>query len=49
MQNLIMLTSHITINFQVIEGDEMIRFREMLARLNKNYLNSLPLEKTTAL
>lgn len=47
--NQVLLTSHVTINFQVIDGDEIIRYREMLSLLNKNYLNSIPLEKTNAL
>jgi hypothetical protein len=45
----VMLNSSITINFQVIDGDSMNKYREMLTLLNRNYLRSLSLEKTEIL
>jgi hypothetical protein len=47
--NQVVLKSHVTINFQVIDGNELNEFREMLSMLNHNYLKSLPLEKSQTL
>jgi hypothetical protein len=45
----IILVSRITLNFQILEGQEIKRFREMLALLHRNYLKSLSLEKIETL
>jgi hypothetical protein len=45
----VLLASRVTLNFQVIEGEEMEQFREMLGLLNRSYLRSIPLEKTNTL
>jgi hypothetical protein len=45
----ITLTSEVFINFQIIEGDEMNQFRNMLSSLNRNYLKSITLKKNTTL
>jgi hypothetical protein len=42
----ITLKTIITLNFQVIENSEMIRFREMLSQLNSSYIKSIPIYKT---
>jgi hypothetical protein len=42
----IKLKTVVTINFQVIEDDEMAQFREMLNQLNSNYLKTIPIYKT---
>jgi hypothetical protein len=39
------LNSSVVLNFQVIDGDDMQQFRNMLLQLNRNYLKSLILEK----
>jgi transglutaminase-like putative cysteine protease len=47
MQNsTLILTTHITINFQVINAEETQQFREMLNTLNRSYLKSIVLKKT---
>jgi hypothetical protein len=45
----IVLSSKVTINFQVIEGTDLNAFREMLSLLNHNYSRTLPLEKSETL
>jgi len=45
----IILKTHIIINFQLIEGDEMEQFRIMLSELNHNLLKSIPLIKKSTL
>jgi hypothetical protein len=42
-ENTITLTSEITANFQLLAGDEIKQFREMLALMNKAYLKSIVL------
>jgi hypothetical protein len=42
----IVLTSDVSINFQVIDGNTLSSFRQMLSLLNRNYTKSLQLEKT---
>jgi hypothetical protein len=42
----VVLHSDIILNFQVIQGNDLHNFREMLTLLNRNYLKSLSLEKT---
>jgi len=44
-ENTITLTSEITANFQILAGDEIKQFREMLALMNKAYLKSIVLTK----
>jgi hypothetical protein len=45
----IVLSSKVTINFQVIDGPDLNAFREMLSLLNHNYSRTLPLEKSETL
>jgi hypothetical protein len=45
----IVLSSKVTIDFQVIDGPELNAFREMLSMLNHNYSRTLPLEKSETL
>ncbi len=45
----IVLSSKVTINFQVIEGSDLNAFREMLSMLNLNYSRTLPLVKSETL
>jgi hypothetical protein len=45
----VVLSSKVTINFQVIEGSDLNAFREMLSLLNYNYSRTLPLEKSESL
>jgi hypothetical protein len=45
----IILSSEVTINFQVIDGSDIGDFRDMLTILNRNYSKSLPLEKSETL
>jgi hypothetical protein len=45
----IVLSSKVTINFQVIDGSDLNAFREMLSMLNHNYSRTLPLEKSETL
>jgi hypothetical protein len=45
-KNEIKVKTIVTLNFQVIEGDDIVRFREMLDRLNSNYIKALPISKT---
>jgi Transglutaminase-like superfamily/Domain of Unknown Function with PDB structure (DUF3857) len=44
--NQIMVKTIVTLNFQVIEENEMALFREMLSQLNSNYLKTIPIYKT---
>jgi hypothetical protein len=46
---MIVLSSKVTINFQVIDGPDLNAFREMLSMLNHNYSRTLPLEKSETL
>jgi hypothetical protein len=46
-KNEIKVKTIVTLNFQVIEGNDIVRFREMLDRLNSNYIKALPISKTT--
>jgi hypothetical protein len=41
----LILRTVVTLNFQVIEGSDMVQFREMLTRLNRNYIKALPICK----
>ena len=45
----VVLSSKVTINFQVIDGSDLNAFREMLSMLNHNYSRTLPLEKSETL
>jgi len=45
-KNEIKVKTIVTLNFQVIEGNDIVRFREMLDRLNSNYIKALPISKT---
>ena len=45
----VVLSSKVTINFQVIDGPDLNAFREMLSLLNHNYSRTLPLEKSETL
>jgi hypothetical protein len=45
----VVLSSKVTINFQVIDGPDLNAFREMLSMLNHNYSRTLPLEKSETL
>jgi hypothetical protein len=45
----VILSSCITLNFLVIDGEEMAQFRDMLSLLNRNMLRSLSFEKTEIL
>jgi hypothetical protein len=45
----IVLSSKVTIDFQVIDGPDLNAFREMLSMLNHNYSRTLPLEKSETL
>lgn len=42
----IILKTVVTLNFQVIEDEEMALFREMLSQLTGNYLKTIPIYKT---
>lgn len=44
-ENTIILTSEIMANFQLLSGDEIRQFRNMLASLNKSYAKSIVLSK----
>jgi hypothetical protein len=43
--NEIKVKTVVTLNFQVIEDDEMAQFREMLTQLYSNYIKSIPIYK----
>ena len=45
----IVLSSKVTIDFQVIDGPDLNAFREMLSMLKHNYSRTLPLEKSETL
>ena len=45
--NEIIVKTIVTLNFQVIEDNDMAQFREMLSRLNSAYIKSLPVFKTS--
>ncbi len=42
----LMVKTIVTLNFQVIEDNDMAQFREMLSQLNGAYIKSLPIYKT---
>ena len=42
----IIVKTVVTLNFQVIENNELAQFLEMLSQLNINYIKSIPLYKT---
>lgn len=42
---IIVLKSHTTVDFQLLSGPQLTSFREMLLQLNRNYLQSVSLEK----
>lgn len=43
--NQVVLTTNITLNFQILEGDEVGQFRDMIAKLNRSCLKSIVLTK----
>lgn len=42
----IVVKTILTLNFQVLENDELTQFREMLSQLNSNYIKTIPIYKT---
>jgi transglutaminase-like putative cysteine protease len=43
--NQVILTTNIKLNFQILEGDEVMQFRDMIAKLNRTCLKSIVLTK----